>query len=125
MAALLTFHLLGLYPVQSTTQLLIGSPFLSSYSIKNPLFGTDTNVTVKNFDKSTLTMTPPAGSNIYVQSITINGVVQDSICWIDWSDVLGGGDIVIEVGPDASIAKGCGIGSNARPSSLEAGGFPI
>ncbi|KAF8994041.1 glycosyl hydrolase family 92-domain-containing protein [Cyathus striatus] len=123
MAALLTFHLLGLYPVPSSTQLLIGSPFVSSYTIHNALFDTSTTVTTRNFDSSTLVQIPPAGSRLYVQSVTVNGEVRGSICWIDWKDLVGGGEIVIEVGSDPAVAKGCGEGEGARPDSLESGGF--
>ncbi|TFK37101.1 glycosyl hydrolase family 92-domain-containing protein [Crucibulum laeve] len=123
MAALLAFHLLGLYPVPSSTQLLIGSPFLSAYTIRNPLLSTSTKVTVHNFDKTTLVRTPPAGSRLYVQSVTVNGVLRGSVCWIEWGDIVGGGEVIIEVGADPATAKGCGEGPSARPDSLEAGGF--
>jgi len=125
MAALLAFHIMGLYPVPASKQLLIGSPLLSSFTIHNNFFNTDTKFTVQNFDSSTLTATPPSGSRIFVKSITINGVVSDSLCWIDFDDVLGGGDIVIEVYGDATTAAaaGCGSAPNALPDSLETGGF--
>lgn len=122
MASLLVFHLLGLYPVPSSRQLLISVPFVSSYSISNAFFGTTTTVTVQNFDKNTLAQTPPAGSNIYVQSVTVKGVVLSNICWIDWEDIIGGGDIVITVGPTPKV-DGCGSAADARPASLETGGF--
>lgn len=122
MASLLVFHLLGLYPVPSSRQLLISVPFVSSYSISNAFFGTTTTVTVQDFDKGTLVQTPPVGSNIYVQSVTIRGVARSNICWIDWKDIVGGGEIVIVVGPVVK-ADGCGSAADARPASLETGGF--
>lgn len=122
MAALLVFHLLGLYPVPSSRQLLIGAPFISSYTIHNQLLNTDTTVTVQGFDLTTLVQTPPSGSRIYVQSVTINGVKRNTICWIDWDDIVGGGPIVIEVGSNPT-SDGCGSASNARPDSLGSGGF--
>ncbi|KAF4610046.1 hypothetical protein D9613_010665 [Agrocybe pediades] len=122
MAALLTFHLLGLYPVPASKQLLISSPFVSSYTIHNALFGTETNVTVQGFDKATLTKTPPAGSSVHVQKVVVNGVERDTVCWIDFDDIVGGGEIVIEVGPNPRDV-GCGEGDAALPSSLEKGGF--
>lgn len=124
MGALLSFHLLGLYPVISTNQLLVSVPFFSSYSIRNPLLGTTTTVRVANFDKSTLAAVPPAGSNIYVQSVTVRGGKRAGICYIEWDDVVGGGEIVIELGPQP-LAGGCSISGvdNQRPSSLETGGF--
>lgn len=125
MAALLTFHILGLYPVPASKQLLIGSPLLSSFTLSNNLLNTKTKFTVKNFDNTTLTATPASGSRVYVKSITINGKTSDSLCWIDFRDVVGGGEIVIEVDADADAAAsaGCGSGPSALPDSLETGGF--
>ncbi|KAF8956574.1 glycosyl hydrolase family 92-domain-containing protein [Flammula alnicola] len=122
MAALLTFHLLGLYPVPSSHQLLISTPFVSSYTIHHELLNTYTTVTVQNFDPTTLAQTPPQGSRVYVQRISVNGLQRDSICWIEWEDIVGGGEIVIEVGPNPT-RDGCGTAPDARPASLETGGF--
>ncbi|KAG9221214.1 hypothetical protein CCMSSC00406_0007388 [Pleurotus cornucopiae] len=125
MAALLTFHLLGLYPVPSSKQLLIGSPFLSSFTLSNNVFNTKTHFIVRNFDKTTLTGTPPAGSRIFVKTVRINGKASESLCWINFEDVVGGGEVEIEVDSDASAAAaaGCGPAPNALPDSLETGGF--
>ncbi|KAF7313852.1 hypothetical protein HMN09_00542700 [Mycena chlorophos] len=124
MAALLIFHLLGLYPVVATKQLLIGAPFLSGYSIYNDFLGTTTTFKVLNFDKRTLQETPPAGSNIYVKSVTINGTPSKSLCWIDWDDVVGGGTIEIEMFNDAGAAAAAGCLPGGLPDSLGTGGFP-
>ncbi|TFK50461.1 hypothetical protein OE88DRAFT_1701200 [Heliocybe sulcata] len=125
MAALLTFHLLGLYPVPASRQLLIGSPFVSSFNLTNNAFDTVTTFIVENFDATTLTVSPPNGSSIYVSGITINGQSSDSICWISFEDIVGGGEIVITLDNDATAAasRGCGTGANALPDSLESGGF--
>lgn len=125
MASLLAFHIMGLYPVAASKQLLIGSPFLSSFTIHNNFFNTATTFTVKNFDSTTLVAAPPAGSRIYVKSITINGKTSPSLCWINFDDVVGGGEIVIEVYGDAAAAAsaGCGSAPNSLPDSLETGGF--
>lgn len=125
MAALLAFHLLGLYPVAASKQMLVGSPLLSSYTIRNNLLATETKFTVKNFDNATLSATPPAGSRVYVKSITINGKASGSLCWIDFDDVVGGGEVVIEVDGDtiAAASAGCGSGTGTLPDSLESGGF--
>ncbi|KAJ3766792.1 glycosyl hydrolase family 92-domain-containing protein [Lentinula raphanica] len=122
MASLLTFHLLGLYPVQSTTQFLIGSPFVSSYTLFNEFFNTTTTFTVSGFDPATLVASPPAGSRLYVKSVMVNGVEKGSVCVLDFADVVGGGEVVIEVDGDADAAmvRGCGEG---LPDSLESGGF--
>ncbi|KAF8201195.1 glycosyl hydrolase family 92-domain-containing protein [Mycena galopus ATCC 62051] len=126
MSALLTFHILGLYPVAASKQLLIGSPLLSAYTLRNDFFGTSTSFTVSGFDKTGLTATPPAGASVFVKSITINGAPSASLCWIDFDDVIGGGSIEIEVYSDADAAAtaGCGDGPNALPDSLGTGGFP-
>lgn len=110
MAALSVFHILGLYPVPVSWQLLISSPLISSYSITNEVFGTVTQVTVKGFDNATLTAAPPSGSRVYVKSITVNGQPTISVCWISFQDLVGGGNIVIEVDSDAAGAavRGCG-----------------
>ncbi|KAF9028902.1 hypothetical protein BDZ89DRAFT_1065801 [Hymenopellis radicata] len=122
MAALLVFHILGLYPVISTTQMLIGSPMVSSFSLRNDVLGTTTKFTVTDFDSASLATSPPDGSRVYVKSITINGIQSDSICAISWNDVVGGGEIVIQVDSDASAAqtRGCG---GTLPDSLATGGF--
>ncbi|KAH7874906.1 glycosyl hydrolase family 92-domain-containing protein [Lentinula edodes] len=125
MAALLTFHLLGLYPVQASTQLLIGSPFVSSYTLMNPLFNTSTTFTVSGFDNTTLVASPPSGGRVFVKSVTVNGVDTGSVCVIDFADVVGGGEVVIEVDGDADAAALRGCGPAGLPDSLETGGFPM
>ncbi|KZV84438.1 glycoside hydrolase family 92 protein [Exidia glandulosa HHB12029] len=121
MAALLVFHLLGLYPIPATRQLLLGSPFVSSYTLRNDVLGTTTTVSVKNFDRGTLNATPAAGTNLFVQSITVNGEVKDTVCWLSFDDLTGGGNIEIAVG-STPLSSGCGSGSNALPESVEDGG---
>ncbi|KAJ6551370.1 glycosyl hydrolase family 92-domain-containing protein [Mycena capillaripes] len=125
MASLLTFHILGLYPVAASKQLLIGSPLLSAYTLRNDLLGTSTSFRVNGFDATGLGATPPAGARVFVKSITINGKPSASLCWIDFDDVVGGGSVEIEVYGDAAAAAaaGCGDGANALPDSLETGGF--
>ncbi|CAK5262259.1 unnamed protein product [Mycena citricolor] len=125
MAALLVFHLLGLYPVPASKQLLIGSPLLSAYTLRNDFFGTSTSFKVTGFDPASLTASPPADAAVYVKSITINGKASPTLCWINFDDVIGGGTIEITVSSDASAAAaaGCGKGPNALPDSLETGGF--
>jgi putative alpha-1,2-mannosidase len=126
MASLLTFHILGLYPVAASKQLLIGSPLLSAYTLRNDLLGTSTSFRVNGFDKAGLSATPPAGARVFVKSITINGKPSESLCWIDFDDVVGGGSVEIEVYGDAAAAAaaGCGEGARALPDSLATGGFP-
>ncbi|EPQ51223.1 hypothetical protein GLOTRDRAFT_49038 [Gloeophyllum trabeum ATCC 11539] len=125
MAALLTFHLLGLYPVPASRQLLIGTPFVSAFNLTNNAFNTVTKFVVENFDSAALTATPPNGSSVYVSNITINGKASQSLCWISFDDVVGGGEIVITLDSDAATAasRGCGTGDRALPDSLGTGGF--
>ncbi|KXN82944.1 hypothetical protein AN958_02027 [Leucoagaricus sp. SymC.cos] len=126
MAALLSFHLLGLYPVPSTTQLLIGSPFLSSYTLTTsvtPAQTFSTTVRVANFDPQTLVQSPSNGTNLYVQSVAVDGVVSKSRCWIDFWVLLKSKEVVIEVGQDPGVDVGCGSEAEAVPFSLESGGF--
>jgi len=125
MAALLTFHILGLYPVPASTQLLLGSPLVSSFTINNALSKAPTKFTVVDFDSRSLSATPPSGSRVYVQSVTINGVLSDSVCVIDWNDAVGGGEIVIQVDGDAAAAAARGCGPAGLPDSLETGGFSL
>ena len=117
MAALLTFHILGLYPVPATRQLLIGSPLVSSYVLKNNLFQTETNVTVQGFDHTSLSATPPTSSRLFVKSITINGTPNESLCWISLDVSTSGGNT------EGTSARGCGNSTNSLLGSLETGGL--
>ncbi|KAH8109465.1 glycosyl hydrolase family 92-domain-containing protein [Phellopilus nigrolimitatus] len=127
MAALLTFHILGLYPVPASNQLLLGSPLVSAFTLHNDLLNTSTTFTVSGFDASSLAAVPGNGSRLYVSSVSVNGQTQGSICWIAFEDVVGGGEIVITVDGDADAAsvRGCGSSERALPDSLATGGFPI
>ncbi|KIJ39487.1 glycoside hydrolase family 92 protein [Sphaerobolus stellatus SS14] len=124
MASLLVFHILGLYPVPSSTQLLIGSPLLSSYTLSNDFFRTHTRVTVNGFDPTGVVAQPANSSRVYVQSVMINGVEAASRCWIDFNDLVGASnEIEIQVTNVLGDALGCGDGPNALPDSLATGGF--
>ncbi|GJE97619.1 glycoside hydrolase family 92 protein [Phanerochaete sordida] len=126
MAALLSFHILGLYPVPSSRQLLLNSPLVSSFTLTNDLFGTTTRFVVDGFDATGVALTPPSSARVFVTGVSINGVPQKSICWLAFEDVVGGGEIVITVDADAdaAAARGCG-GEATLPDSLATGGFPI
>ncbi|KAI0082118.1 hypothetical protein K474DRAFT_1741752 [Panus rudis PR-1116 ss-1] len=125
MAALLTFHIIGLYPIPATRQFLVGSPMVSSYVLHNGLFNTSTNITVVGFDRTSLTSTPPTGSRLFIKSIAIDGAPSESLCFISFETLTGGGHITIEVDGDASAAaqRGCGADGGGLPDSLESGGF--
>ncbi|KAI0916410.1 hypothetical protein AcW1_008859 [Taiwanofungus camphoratus] len=121
MATVLTFHLLGLYPVPSTSQLLVVSPFLPKYTIHNSYLNVSTTVAVQNFDPLSVQQTIPPGVAAYVKSVTINGQVSPSRCHFDFYDVFRvGGEVVIEVTADKELVDNCGA---SIPESLSTGGF--
>ncbi|KIK98477.1 glycoside hydrolase family 92 protein [Paxillus rubicundulus Ve08.2h10] len=121
MASLLTFHLLGLYPVPSSTHYLIVSPFVPKYTIHNSYLNASTTVTVKNYDPKSVAYPIPKGVAAYVKSVTINGKPAASRCYIDFYDTFrSGGEIEIEVTSDKDEANSCG---GPVPESLSTGGF--
>lgn len=124
MAALLLFHILGMYPVPSSAQLLIGSPLVSKYTLKNDFFGTSTTVEVDGFDPTGVQAVPPNSSRILVESVTINGIPSASRCWISFEDLVARSSrIVIKVTNNIEKALGCGQADRALPDSLGTGGF--
>ncbi|KAH9858665.1 glycoside hydrolase family 92 protein [Lenzites betulinus] len=121
MATLLAFHILGLYPVPSTSQFLILSPFTPTFTIHNSFLNTSTTVTTKGFDARSVQKTIPRGAAAYVKSVSINGVAQANRCHFDFNDVFRvGGEVVIEVTSDKASANSCGAG---LPESVSTGGF--
>lgn len=121
MASLLTFHLLGLYPVPSTSELLILSPFIPKYTIHNDFLHTSTTVTVVNYSADSIQEIIPAGTPAYVESVTVNGVAVDTRCHFDFQDTFKkGGDIVITLTADKDSANSC---AGSVPASLSNGGF--
>ncbi|KAL1728271.1 glycoside hydrolase family 92 protein [Schizophyllum commune] len=121
MSSLLTFHILGLYPVPSTTELLILSPFVPKYTIHNAYLNVSTTVTVVNFDPASVAQTIPDGVAAYVESVAINGEELPSRCHLDFYDAFRlGGNITITLTADKAAADNCG---GALPESLSTGGF--
>ncbi|KAF9055676.1 glycoside hydrolase family 92 protein [Panaeolus papilionaceus] len=121
MATLLSFHLLGLYPVPSTSQLLILSPFTPKYTIHNSFLNTSTTVTVVNYDPKSVQKKIPSGVAAYVESVTINGVPSASRCHFDFYDAFRlGGEVVITLTSDKSKADDC---LGGVPESISTGGF--
>lgn len=115
-----------MYPVPASKQILLNSPLVSAFTLRNDFFGTKTRFTVSGFDSSSVAATPPKSARVYVTKVTVGGVQQKSICFLDFDDVVGGKDIVIYVDSDADAAmeRGCG-GEGTLPDSLGTGGFPI
>ncbi|KAF7297899.1 Glycoside hydrolase family 92 protein [Mycena chlorophos] len=121
MASLLTFHLLGLYPVPSTTQYLILSPFTPKYTIHNSYLNVSTTVNVVGFDPKSVQKTIPANTKAFVANVTVNGVPTASRCHFDFYDVFRvGGNVTIELTADKNAANSC---LGALPESLSTGGF--
>ncbi|KAG1739257.1 glycoside hydrolase family 92 protein [Suillus lakei] len=119
MATLLAFHLLGLYPVPSTTHYLIVSPFTPKYTIHNTYLNTSTTVTVTNYSAKSVAYPIPDGVPAYVKNVTINGVAAKSRCYIDFYDTFRvGGEIEIVVTEDKTYDCGGPV-----PESLSMGGF--
>ncbi|KAL5507032.1 hypothetical protein ACEPAH_6488 [Sanghuangporus vaninii] len=123
MATLLIFHLLGLYPVPSTSQLLILSPFTPKYTIYNSFMNSSTTVTVHNFDAQSIQREIPSGVAAYVQNVTINGVPTASRCHFDFYDTFRlGGEIEITLTSEKDDVDDC---AGSVPDSLSAGGFAV
>ncbi|KIM83325.1 glycoside hydrolase family 92 protein [Piloderma croceum F 1598] len=123
MASLLTFHLLGLYPVPSTTQFLVLSPIIPKYTIHNSYMNASTTVTVKNYDVKSVQKSIPAGTPAYVERVTINGKPTASRCHFDFYDAFRlGGEVVIELTADKDSADDC---AGSLPESISTGGFSI
>lgn len=126
MATLLNFHLMGLYPVPSTREYLIVSPFIPSYTLNNALLGTVT-VTAKNFDKRSLAKKIPRGTRAYVARVYIDGKVQSSRCKILHEQLFPGAgkhtEVVFEMTAEKADVNSCGESEKDLPSSLSTGGF--
>ncbi|KAG5351387.1 hypothetical protein C0989_006718 [Termitomyces sp. Mn162] len=121
MASLLAFHLLGLYPVPSTTEFIVLSPFIPRYTIHNSFLNVSTTVTTLNYDAKSVQKSIPSGTAAYVQNVTINGVPSTSRCHFDFYDTFRvGGEIVITLTADKTGADDC-LGD--LPASLSTGGF--
>ncbi|EKM54203.1 glycoside hydrolase family 92 protein [Phanerochaete carnosa HHB-10118-sp] len=123
MATLLAFHLLGLYPVPGSTELLVVSPFIPQYTVHNSYLNVSTTVTTKGFDARSVQQTIPKGAAAYVANVTINNQLLASRCHLDFYDIFKtGGDIVIEVTADKNSVDNCGA---SLPMSVSTGGFNV
>ncbi|KII92737.1 glycoside hydrolase family 92 protein [Plicaturopsis crispa FD-325 SS-3] len=119
MGSLLSWHLLGLYPVPSTTEILVLSPFIPKYTIHNSYLNISTTVNAINYDAKSVQKTIPDGTPAYVQNVTINGVATNSTCHFDFYDVFRvGGEVNITLTADKTIGCVGGV-----PESLSEGGF--
>ncbi|KAI0251580.1 glycoside hydrolase family 92 protein [Lactifluus subvellereus] len=107
MASFAFFHLAGLYPVPATEQFLLSSPFFPRISFFNPLFNTRTTIKAKNFSPE----------SIFIKSVTIDGGLWASNCYIEWDVFVRGATVELELTDDPHV--GCGV----LPPSLSTGGF--
>ncbi|KAE8215972.1 hypothetical protein CF327_g817 [Tilletia walkeri] len=128
MGALAAFWLMGFFPIPSTTEMLILSPFIPEYTIKNPLLG-NVHIVADGFDPASIGETIPKGVKAYVQTITINGKPYSSRCRISWSDLFPGApgkttEMVMTLTADADAVNNCGTGgAGDLPFSLSTGGW--
>ncbi|KZV95053.1 glycoside hydrolase family 92 protein [Exidia glandulosa HHB12029] len=122
MATFAAFHILGLFPIPSTTQFLIISPFVPSYTVHNPHLGVSTTVTVDGFDPASVKRNIPDGAAAYVANVTVNGVPSvTGRCFIDFFDTFKkGGNITITVTSNMDEADSC---EGSLPDSLSTGGW--
>jgi putative alpha-1,2-mannosidase len=126
MGSYVVFILAGLYPVPSTRQYLIVSPWFPQINFTNPLFGTTTSIVAKNFNGNptgnlSTTGSTAAGKNIFVKSVSINGTQAASNCYLDFDVFEKGGVVELEMTNQRNVS--CGAGAGALPPSLSTGGL--
>jgi len=96
---------LGLYAVcPGTDQYVIGSPLFNKATI-----------TMENGNKFTVVAHNNSHSNVYIQSATLNGKTYTHN-YITYADIINGGTLVLEMGPDPNKIRG--IGDDDKPFSL-------
>ncbi|KAK0560031.1 hypothetical protein OC861_006435 [Tilletia horrida] len=128
MAALLLHWLIGFYPVPSTKELLILSPYIPEYLLKNPIKG-NIHVVVDGFDPASIGETIPSNVKAFVDTITINGKPHSSRCRISWDELFPGSagatnEVVFHLTADADKMNNCGpSGLSDLPLSLSTGGW--
>lgn len=94
MSSWLAFHMMGLYPNAGQSYYLINSPFVKQ-TIIHQENGKDFIITAKNF----------SAQNKFIRSATLNGSAYNK-SWIEHSDIVNGGELVLEMGPTASSVWG-------------------
>ena len=119
MASYAAFYLAGLYPVPSTRQYLLSSPFFPSISFTNPLLNTTTTIVATNFVGNPANGT---GGTVFVQNVTIDGVPAKSNCFLEWDVFEKGSTVELTLTDDITVGCG-GNGVDTLPPSLSTGGF--
>ncbi|KAF6827127.1 glycoside hydrolase family 92 protein [Colletotrichum plurivorum] len=118
MASLLTWYLLGFYPVPGSGEMLVLSPFMPGYVVKNELMGT-VNVKVTGFDPTSLARDVPAGARTYVDTVKLDGVPKGR-CRIDFKQFFATKEVEFLM---TDLKKdGC---DGQEPSSVSSGGFAL
>ncbi|KAK8029558.1 hypothetical protein PG993_010849 [Apiospora rasikravindrae] len=116
MASLLVWHLLGLYPVPASGEMLVLSPFVPGYEIRNELLG-HVRVRVTGFDPSSLSRDIPRGSRAFVETVRLDGVAVGR-CRVDFGQLFKAREVEF-VMTDVE-RRGC---DGQEPSSVSTGGF--
>jgi len=105
MSAWYIFSSMGFYPVcPGSNEYVIGSPCIPSATLKQD------NGNVFNMKAENL-----SDQNIYIQSVTLNGEKLDR-SFILHEEIINGGKLVFEMGPEANLEWGAAAGS--RPYSM-------
>ncbi|OHE99298.1 glycosyl hydrolase [Colletotrichum orchidophilum] len=118
MASLLTWYLLGFYPVPGSGEMLVLSPFMPGYVVKNEVMGT-VKVTVTGFDPKSLARDIPAGARAYVDAVKLDGVGVGR-CRIDFKQFFAAKEVEFVM---TDVKKeGC---DGQEPSSVSVGGFAV
>ncbi|KAK7458786.1 hypothetical protein VKT23_009791 [Stygiomarasmius scandens] len=124
MGSYVFFFLAGLYPLPATKQILLSSPFFPSITFHNPILNTTTTIKSNNFTGNP-TLSDAGGltpGNIFVKSVTVDGVPYKSNCYLEWDDVFArSATVVLELTDDIGVT--CGPGEHSLPPSLSTGGY--
>ncbi|KAK1957315.1 hypothetical protein LY78DRAFT_398103 [Colletotrichum sublineola] len=118
MASLLVWYMLGFYPVPGSGEMLILSPFMPQYEVKNEVLG---NVLVKvtGFDPASLARDIPANARAFVDTVKLDGVSMGR-CRISFKQFFAAKEV--EFVMTESKKEGC---DGQEPSSVSTGGFPL
>ncbi|KAK1975065.1 glycosyl hydrolase family 92-domain-containing protein [Colletotrichum cereale] len=118
MASLLVWYMLGLYPVPGSGEMLVLSPFMPQYEIRNEVLG---NVVVKviGFDPASLARDIPADARAFVDTVKLDGVSIGRCC-ISFKQLFSADEV--EFVMTESKKEGC---NGQDPSSVSTGGFTL
>jgi hypothetical protein len=125
-------------PLPAIGQILLLSPYFPQISFYNPVFNTTTTIIAKGFKGNPSSGT---GGTVFVkvrsfclvlsflsglisltdQSVTINGKLWKSNCYLDWDTFRNGSTVELELTDDIKVS--CGKEAVALPPSLSTGGY--